>query len=166
MDWFRWHNGTVTDAKWRVVARRAGVPLYMVIAVWPKLCEEANQASDRGTLDQLDDAVLEDIAAALDMETEHVAAIVEAMQGKVLDGNRLTGWENRNPKREREDNSTDRVRRFRERNAEKRDETPGNAEKRLEKRRREKKQKRMLTHPRRVRPSRTATRRCPGSLPR
>lgn len=134
MDWFRWHNGTVTDPKWRVIAKRAGVPLHMVIAVWPALLEAANQAAERGTLESFDP---EDVAAALDLDPGQVFAIVEAMQGKVLDGVTLTGWEKRNPKREREDSSTDRVRRYRERKAMKHHETPGNAEKPLEERRRE-----------------------------
>jgi hypothetical protein len=34
----------------------------------------------------------EDLASALDLETDQVQAILEAMQGRVLDGNRLTGW--------------------------------------------------------------------------
>ena len=134
MDWCRWHNGTVTDPKWRVIAKRAGVPLHMVIALWPALLEEANQSSERGTLESAD---AEDLAAALDIEPEQVAAIMEAMQGKVLDGKALTGWSKRNPKREREDNSTERVRRSRERNAMKRHETPSNA---LDKSREEKKE--------------------------
>lgn len=134
MDWCRWHNGTVTDPKWRVIARRAGVPLHMVIALWPALLEEANQATERGTLESADP---EDLAAALDMDPEQVAAIMEAMQGKVLDGKSLTGWDKRNPKREREDSSTERVRRYRERNATKHHETPSNA---VDKRRVEKKE--------------------------
>jgi hypothetical protein len=42
----------------------------------------------------------EDAGAALDMDADDVRAIYDAMQGKVLDGDRLTGWERRQPKRE------------------------------------------------------------------
>lgn len=133
MDWLRWYNGTATDPKWRVIAKRAGVPLHMVLAVWPFVLENANEGRERGVLDHFD---CEDVAAALDLAPAQVAAILEAMQGKVLDGDRLSGWEKRNPKREREDSSTERVRRYREKqhrvtpcNA---SETPCNAEKHLE----------------------------------
>lgn len=129
MDWLCWHHGTVTDPKWRVVARKAGVPLHIVIAIWPAVLEAASQAEDRGRVDSLDP---EDVAAALDLETEQVQAVLVAMQGKVLDGDEVTGWRKRNPKRA-DDLSTERVRRFRERSKqEKRDETQGNAKERPE----------------------------------
>lgn len=134
MDWLRWYNGTVTDPKWRVIARRAGVPVHMVIAVWPCLLEAANEASERGTLDHFD---AEDVAAALDMEPEQVQAIYDAMQGKVLDGLSLSGWTRRNPKRE--DGSAERARAWREK--QKRERTQPNAGEReqpLEKKREEK----------------------------
>lgn len=118
MDWCRWHNGTATDAKWRVVSRRAGLPSHMIVAVWAALIELANQGKVRGTIDNLDPEV---IAAGLDMEPDQVETIVQAMQGKVLSGLQLTGWEKRNPKREREDSSRERVRKHRS------DVTPGNA---------------------------------------
>jgi len=70
----------------------------------------ASQSCERGSLEHWDDEV---VAAALDMETEQVLAIREAMQGVVLEGNHLTGWERRQPEREREDNSNKRVRRWR-----------------------------------------------------
>jgi hypothetical protein len=57
----------------------------------------ASASSVRGSLDAWSD---EDIAIAIDAETEHVSAIREAMQGKTLDGDRLSGWEKRQPKRE------------------------------------------------------------------
>lgn len=56
----------------------------------------------------------EDAGAALDVDGEDVRAVREAMQGKYLDGWRLVDWERENPKREREDDSTERVRRYRE----------------------------------------------------
>lgn len=97
-DWVRlWHD-MPTDPKWRVVARKSGQPLACVIAVFNLLMVSASQNADaRGTLQGWDS---EDAAAALDMEPADVAAIVSAMQGKVLDGERLTGWDKRQPKRE------------------------------------------------------------------
>ena len=97
-DWLRlWHD-MPTDPKWRVVARKSGQPLACVIAVFNLLLVNAStNASQRGTLSNWDD---EDAAAALDMDPEAVAAIVSAMQGKVIEGSRLSGWERRQPKRE------------------------------------------------------------------
>ena len=97
-DWVRlWHD-MPTDPKWRVVARKSGQPLACVIAVFNLMMVNASgNGADRGTLTAWDD---EDAAAALDMEAEDVAAIRTAMQGKVLEGNRLAGWEKRQPKRE------------------------------------------------------------------
>jgi len=109
-NWLRWHVGTGTDPKWKVVARRCRQPVHAVLAVWALMLECASQAADRGTLEGWDD---EDAGAALDLTVEDVAAIREAMQGKVLDGGRLEAWSRRQPKRE--DNSADRVRAFRQR---------------------------------------------------
>jgi hypothetical protein len=118
-DWFRWHHGTCSDPKWRVVAARAShtmsrpVTVSNVLAVWACMTECASQATPRGTLAGWCD---EDVAAGLDLEEAEVQAIYQAMQGKTLDGNRLMAWEKRQPAREREDpTATDRKRRQRER---------------------------------------------------
>lgn len=120
-DWVRlWHD-MPTDPKWRVIARKSGQPLPCVIALFNLILVNASANGDeRGTLHNFDS---EDAAAALDMETEAVDAILTAMQGKVLDGARLSGWEKRQPKRE--DNSADRVKAYRERQR-----TQANAEER------------------------------------
>ena len=110
MDWVRWYHGTAADPKWRLVARKSGQRLTDVIAVWAMVLEAASEASERGTLEGFDPEV---VAAALDLEPEAVDAILDAMQGRVLDGDRLSAWDKRNPKRE--DNSAERVRRYRER---------------------------------------------------
>lgn len=112
MDWLRlWHEMPI-DPKWRVVSRRSGRPTSEIIAVYTMMLVNASQSCERGSLERWDDEV---VAAALDMETDQVLAIREAMQGVVLEGNHLTGWERRQPEREREDNSNERVRRWRER---------------------------------------------------
>lgn len=113
MDWLRWHAGTVTDPKWRAVAADSGQPVHAVIAVWALMLETASTASERGTLEGWRDRV---VAVALDISTEAVEAIRMAMQGLVLEGDRLTGWERRNPKRE--DGSAERARAWRERQKE------------------------------------------------
>jgi hypothetical protein len=114
-----------TDPKWRVIARKSGQPLACVIAVFNMMMVAASQNTvERGTLEAWDD---EDVGAALDMEADAIRSIRDAMQGKVLDGFRLAGWERRQPKRE--DNSAERVKAYRERqrtkaDAVEREETP------------------------------------------
>jgi len=96
--WVRlWHD-MPTDPKWRTIARKSGQPLPCVIALFNLIMVNASSNVDeRGTLYNWND---DDAAAALDMEPEAVIAIIAAMQGKVLETNRLTGWEKRQPKRE------------------------------------------------------------------
>lgn len=92
-EWVRlWHD-MPTDPKWRAIARKSGQRIGDVIALFNLLMVNASGNADaRGTLVNWDN---EDAGAALDMEAEDVAAIMAAMQGKVLDGDRLTGWEKR-----------------------------------------------------------------------
>jgi|688.fasta_scaffold310811_2 hypothetical protein len=111
--WVRLWSDMPTDPKWRVIARKSGRPISEVMAVFMFMMTNAGESSDRGTLSNWDD---EDIGAALDLDGDHVRSIREAMQGKTLEGDRLSGWEKRQP--EREDQSNERVRRFRERKAE------------------------------------------------
>lgn len=120
-DWVRlWHD-MPTDPKWRVIARKSGQPLPCVLALFTLMLTNASgNAAERGVLLAWDH---EDAGAALDMEPEAIEAIYDAMQGKVLDGNKLTGWDRRQPKRE--DNSSARV--AKHRNDKKRDVTQSNA---------------------------------------
>lgn len=122
--WVRLWEDMPTDPKWRVVARRSGQPVPAVIAVFTILMVEGGKAGRSG---DISGARVEDIAAALDMDDDAVGAILEAMQGRVVDGQVLSGWDRRQPKRE--DASTQRVKEYRERNkaAVKRDETQCNA---------------------------------------
>ena len=98
MDWLRlWHD-MPTDPKWRTIARVSGQPLACVIALFNLvLVNASSNSNERGTLLGWSD---EDAASALDMESESVRAIINAMQGRILDGDRLSGWERRQPKRE------------------------------------------------------------------
>ena len=110
-DWVRlWHD-MPTDPKWRVIARKSGQPLPAVIAVFTMMmCNASSNAEERGALIGWDD---EDVGAALDMDASDVLAIRTAMQSKVLDGDHLSGWDRRQPKRE--DNSVGRVKAYRDR---------------------------------------------------
>lgn len=97
-DWVRlWHD-MPTDPKWRTIARKSGQRVGDVMAVFNFIMVNASANSgERGTLNGFD---VEDVATALDLEDDDVRAIIAAMQGKVLDGDRLTAWEKRQPKRE------------------------------------------------------------------
>lgn len=117
-NWVRLWEDMPTDPKWRVIAKRAGrtIPevmsifMFMMTNAGANASERGANASERGVLTNWSD---EDVAAALDMEPEHVMAVREAMQGKTLDGDKLSGWEKRQPKRE--DSSAERAKQWRER---------------------------------------------------
>lgn len=98
-DWVRlWHD-MPTDPKWRTIARKSGQRVGDVIAVFNfVICNASGNALERGTLKNFD---CDDIASALDLQESDVAAIMDAMRGKVIDDDgKLTGWEKRQPKRE------------------------------------------------------------------
>lgn len=94
--WFRvWHD-MPNDPKWRTIARTSGQSIPVVQSVFLQLLLSASQNVTRGHAD----VTLEDIASALDVTEEAVEAVIQAMQGRVLDGMAISGWEKRQPKRE------------------------------------------------------------------
>lgn len=99
-----------SDPKWRVIAKKSGQRIGDVIAVFTFIMVNASaNASERGRTHNL---FADDIAAALDLETDDVEAIISAMTGKVLgDDGKLLGWEKRQPKRE--DSSAERAKAWR-----------------------------------------------------
>jgi len=107
--WYRRWNGTVTDPKWRTIARLSGQDLCRVLAVWDFLLEDANaNATERGRTK----SNAEDIASAFDLEIGDVEAIISHMQGRVLDGDLIINWSKRQPARE--DDSASRAKKWRE----------------------------------------------------
>jgi hypothetical protein len=115
--WCRLWEDMPNDPKWRVVARRAGRPVSEVMAVFVHMMVNACSSDARGTLASWSD---EDVAIAIDADVEHVAAIRQAMQGKTLDDDHLTGWEKRQPLRE--DGAAERAKAWREKRERERDE--------------------------------------------
>lgn len=95
--WVRLWAGMTTDPKFRTVARKCGRPVIEVVGLFAHLLLIANESETRGDLDGL---VVEDVASALDMDEECVLAILQAMEGRVIEDGRLTGWEKRQPQRE------------------------------------------------------------------
>lgn len=113
IDWFRWHHGTVTDPKFRVVARKAGARVGDVLAVWALLLERCSASDNRGHHGALD---METIEEAFGLDDGDAQRIYDAMVGRGLidaETGRIMRWEARQPKRE--DNSTERSRQHRER---------------------------------------------------
>lgn len=94
--WLRlWHD-MPNDPKWRTIARISGQPIALVQAAYLHLLVDASRNVTRGHVS----VTVEDLASALDVTDEDIAAILDAMQGRVLEGDRLTGWDSRQPKRE------------------------------------------------------------------
>ena len=132
MAWFRWHEGTSSDPKLHLIARKSGQPVAFALAIWAMLLERASAAEDRGDVGGFD---CESADAALGMPDGAAQAIYDAMiaKGMIADG-RVAKWEARQPKKE-DATSTDRVREYRARQKAKteevkRYETPCNATKR------------------------------------
>lgn len=105
--WLRlWHE-LPNDPKWRTIARISKQPTASVIAVYIHLLVGASQSSKRGTVAPN----TEDLSSALDLSIDSVQGILDAMQGRVLDGENITGWDKRQP--EREDSSSKRTKEWR-----------------------------------------------------
>lgn len=108
--WLRlWHD-MPTDPKWRTIAKASGQRIGDVMAVYMHILVSAStNAPERGRTQSFS---CEDVASALDLETTDVASIVDAMQARVLDGDKVKGWDKRQPARE--DDSAARARAWRE----------------------------------------------------
>ena len=107
--WLRlWHD-MPTDPKWRTIAKVSGQSIGNVMAVYIHMLVCASNATERGRTQSFNS---EDVASALDMETEQIEQIVSAMQGRVLDGDLVKGWETRQVARE--DGSAERAKAWRE----------------------------------------------------
>lgn len=111
--WFRVWTDMINDPKWRTIARASKQRIGDVISVYMHMLTCASNADERGRTEGWSD---EDVATALDIETSDVGAIREAMQGRVLDGDHLMGWEKRQPLRE--DGAAERAKAWRERQKE------------------------------------------------
>lgn len=112
IDWFRWHHGSVTDPKFQLVARKAGVRLPDVLAVWAFLLETASASNERGSFGEVD---CEAVDCLFGLEDGRTALILEHMDARgLVDDNRVTSWEKRQPKKE-DESAAERKRRQRER---------------------------------------------------
>jgi len=108
--WVRLWTDMPNDPKWRLIARISNQPIGIVIAVYIHMMVSAENIDEtdetlsetvvkrhetsmkRGEIKNWSDEV---IACALDLKIDDVIAIRQAMQGRVLEGNLLTGWAKR-----------------------------------------------------------------------
>lgn len=112
MQWFRWHHGSVSDPKFKLVARKVGCSTAEVIAVWACILEEASAAEERGLHGGLD---FEAIDLDMGLPDGRSNDIYLRMQDRgLVDGEAVCGWDKRQPKRE-DETANDRKRRQRER---------------------------------------------------
>lgn len=150
IQWFRWHHGSVTDPKFKLIAHKAKQSLATVIAVWAFLLEQASAADERGAFGDVD---CESLDCLLGLEDGATSAIMLAMEGRgLVEGGSVSAWEKRQPKRERVDeNSTERSRAFRQKKhhetPEDNDATPSNATQRQETPREEKRREEKKNNP-------------------
>jgi len=99
-EWLRlWHD-MPNDPKWRTIARASGMPISLVQSTYLHLLVDASRNVTRGHAN----VTTEDLASALDVSMQEIDSILAAMQGRVLDGMLLLGWEKRQPKREESGN--------------------------------------------------------------
>jgi len=113
MDWFRAHHGITSDRKWPIIAKISGQKIGDVVAVWIALLEHASQSDDRGHILGFDTETIDVLYGYEDGTTE---SIVNALKKKgMIFDDWITNWGKRQPDRERDDDSAERVKRFRER---------------------------------------------------
>ena len=113
MKWLRWYTGCTTDPKFQVIAKHSGQSVAAVIALWAMLLERACSASERGAIDGFDSESADVLLGLADGASKE---ILHTMQSRgLIEQGRIAKWEVRQPRREREDNSTERVRQHRER---------------------------------------------------
>lgn len=101
-DWLRlWHE-MPNDPKFKTVARMSEQPISLVLSTYLHLMVDASQNVTnvtnvtRGHVS----VTIEDLASALDSENSAIASILNAMEGRLIKDQFLTGWSKRQPKRE------------------------------------------------------------------
>lgn len=95
-EWLRlWHD-MPNDPKFKTVARLSKQPISLVLSTYLHMMVDASRNVTRGHVD----VTVEDLASALDVTEDQISAIFDAMEGRLKDGNQLSGWDKRQPKKE------------------------------------------------------------------
>lgn len=114
MEWLRWYHGACSDDKWPLIAKKANVPQAFVVAVWAMLLEVASQDEDRGSIEEFDPEAADALMGMPDGSSQAILdALAYGKKPRVVDGC-ISSWGKRQPQREREDDSAERVRKHRE----------------------------------------------------
>lgn len=113
MDWFRWWHGSANDPKLRMIASECSMPLACVVGVWAYILECASNNHVRGQIDNFDYEVVS-FHLGIDVETPCNAMKRRNMLHETDETLIVVNWDKWQPKRERDDNSSDRVRKHRE----------------------------------------------------
>lgn len=96
--WLRlWHD-MPNDPKWRTIAKISGQSIALVQAVYLQLLVSASQnpeIDETGVTLHVVTVTNEDIASALDVTVGNVDCVTDAMQGRVLNGKTISGWDKR-----------------------------------------------------------------------
>jgi hypothetical protein len=93
MNWLCWHVGTVTDPKFRVIAKLAHTQTGCVIAVWAYLLELAGGTKERGSIASYDADCAEE---ALGFTASEIEAVIVAMRDKgMIEGDHIAKWKDR-----------------------------------------------------------------------
>jgi hypothetical protein len=110
MQWWRSWHGAPMDNKWLVISARSGVKAGIVSAVFWELCDFASQNGERGSIEGFDVEVYSIFSG---FSEDEINAVIKALNDKeIIKDNKLVNWVKRQP--QREDDSTDRVTKFRE----------------------------------------------------
>jgi 5-methylcytosine-specific restriction endonuclease McrA len=109
MSWFRHHIGADFDPKFRTIARLSGEPIERVTFVFWALC---SREAEKGGIDGFDPEV---IADHLGCDRNSISKILEALAEKGVTGaGKIASWD----ERQYQDNSAERMRRYRQRRLE------------------------------------------------
>lgn len=123
--WLRlWHD-MPNDPKWRTISKASGQSIALVQAVYLQLLVSASQNESRdenGVTSRHATVTNEDIASALDVTERDINSVTQAMQGRVLNGRIITGWDKRqspssvcNSQKKPAKSDADRAREYRQR---------------------------------------------------
>jgi hypothetical protein len=112
MNWYRWWHGSASDPKLRLIASECEMPLACVVGLWAYILECASTNHKRGQIDNFDYEVVS-FHLGIDVVTPCNAMKRRSMLHVTDDALHVLNWEKWQPKRERDDDSSERVRKHR-----------------------------------------------------
>lgn len=93
MNWLCWHVGTVTDPKFRLIAKRTKTQPGVVVAIWAYLLELAGGGKERGSIASFDGEIAEE---ALGFDAELIRDVLQEFQSRgLVDGEQISKWKDR-----------------------------------------------------------------------